>query len=110
MHNGKNTDTGAPAPGGRHRLDLWNKGVDGLAALGTIMIVLLMAMIVADVVVRNLLGASLPLIAELGALTVVLIVFLQLGTAVRNDRLASTDFFLEAVSVRRPKAADRYRF
>jgi TRAP-type C4-dicarboxylate transport system permease small subunit len=109
MHNGKNTDTGAPAPGGRHRLDLWNKGVDGLAALGTIMIVLLMAMIVADVVVRNLLGASLPLIAELGALTVVLIVFLQLGTAVRNDRLASTDFFLEAVSVRRPKAAAAIR-
>lgn len=107
---GENTNDGAPpAPGGSDRPGLWNKGVDGLAALGTIMIVLLMAMIVADVVVRNLLGASLPLIAELGALTVVLIVFLQLGTAVRNDRLASTDFFLEAVSVRRPKVAAAIR-
>lgn len=102
----KNPNAGAPSvPGVHERLGLWNRGVDGLAALGTIMIVLLMAMIVADVVVRNLLGASLPLIAELGALTVVLIVFLQLGTAVRNDRLASTDFFLDAVSLRRPKAA-----
>ena len=64
---------------------------------------------VADVVARNTMGASLPLIAELGALTVVLIVFLQLGAAVRNDRLASTDFFLEAVAVRRTHVAAGFR-
>ncbi|HWK64622.1 MAG TPA: TRAP transporter small permease [Rhizobiaceae bacterium] len=109
---GEERSTGADAPpgtSGRAPLRLWNACVDGLAALGTVMIVLLMIMIVADVVVRNLLGASLPMIAELGALTVVLIVFLQLGTAVRNDRLASTDFFLEAVSIRRPRAAASIR-
>jgi TRAP-type C4-dicarboxylate transport system permease small subunit len=83
----------------------WNRGVDGLAALGSVMIVFLMGIIVADVVARNMMGASLPLVAELGALTVVLIVFLQLGAAVRNDRLASTDFFLEAVGSQRPRAA-----
>lgn len=87
----------------------WNRGVDGLAALGTVMIVILMAIIVADVLFRNIAGASLPLVAELGALTVVLIVFLQLGTAVRNDRLASTDFFMEALSARKPMAARAVR-
>lgn len=97
-----------PAPeGGPMRF--WNRGVDGLAALGTIMIVFLMGIIVADVVARNSMGASLPLIAEIGALTVVLIVFLQLGTAVRNDRLASTDFFLEAVGARQPRLAAGFR-
>ena len=65
-----------PAPD-RRVMRIWNGGVDGLAALGTIMIVFLMAIIVADVVARNTMGASLPLIAELGALTVVLIVFLN---------------------------------
>lgn len=101
---------GAPPPAGEGGpLRFWNRGVDGLAALGTIMIVFLMAIIVADVIARNTMGASLPLIAELGALTVVLIVFLQLGTTVRNDRLASTDFFLEAVSARRPKIAAAIR-
>ena len=84
---------------------VWTRGVDGLAALGTILIVFLMAIIVADVLVRNLVGASLPLIAELGALTVVLIVFLQLVAAVRNDRLASTDFVLDAVARSRPRFA-----
>lgn len=97
------------APDSRGALSLWNRGVDGLAALGTIMIVALMVMIAADVLVRNVFGASLPLVAELGALTVVLIVFLQLGTTVRNDRLASADFFLEAVSARRPKVAASIR-
>ena len=106
------TDAGAgkaPAPDPSGAMRLWNRGVDSLAALGTIMIVILMVIIVADVLVRNLVGASLPLIAELGALTVVLIVFLQLGTTVRNDRLASTDFFLEAVSARRPAIAAAFR-
>lgn len=96
-------------PGRKNPMRLWNSCVDGLAAFGTTMIVFLMAIIVADVIARNVMGASLPLIAELGALTVVLIVFLQLGTAVRNDRLASTEFFLAAVSARWPGAASGIR-
>ena len=59
---------------------MWSRAVDGLAALGTLMIVVLMAMIFCDVLARNLIGGSLPLISELGALTLVMIVFLQLGT------------------------------
>jgi TRAP-type C4-dicarboxylate transport system permease small subunit len=96
---------GATPRGAGGRLRLWSRGVDGLSALGTILIVFLMAIIVADVAVRNFVGASLPLIAELGALTVVLIVFLQLAAAVRNDRLANTDFVLEAISRGRPRLA-----
>lgn len=83
---------------------LWTRGVDGLAVVGTLMIVLLMIMICADVVARNLLGGSLPLISELGALTLVMIVYLQLGAAVRNDRMARTDMFLTGVARTRPRA------
>ncbi len=100
------TQSPPPAPGPTR---FWNRGVDGLAALGTFMIVILMLIIVADVLARNIMGASLPLVAELGALTVVLIVFVQLGTAVRNDRLASADFLLEAMSARRPGFAAAIR-
>lgn len=99
----------APPPGAAGRMRFWDRGVDGLAALGTVMIVILMAIIVADVLARNLMGASLPLIAELGALTVVLIVFLQLGTAVRNDRLARTEFLLDALAAGRPRTAEMLR-
>lgn len=84
---------------------LWGRSVDGLAALGTLMIVILMAMIACDVVARNMMGASLPLISELGALTLVMIVYLQLGTTIRNERLARTDFFFALMEGRNPRIA-----
>ncbi len=84
---------------------IWGRSVDGLAALGTLMIVILMAMIACDVVARNLMGASLPLISELGALTLVMIVYLQLGTTIRNERLARTDFFFTLMEGRSPRIA-----
>lgn len=84
---------------------LWDRSVDGLAALGTLMIVILMAMIACDVVARNIIGGSLPLISELGALTLVMIVYLQLGTTIRNERLARTDFFFTLMEGRSPRIA-----
>lgn len=84
---------------------IWLRAVDGLAAMGTIMIVLLMGMICADVFARNITGGSLPLVSELGALTLVMIVYLQLGTTIRNNRLARTDFFLAVLEERSPRAA-----
>jgi TRAP-type mannitol/chloroaromatic compound transport system permease small subunit len=84
---------------------LWDRSVDGLAALGTLMIVILMAMIACDVVARNVIGGSLPLISELGALTLVMIVYLQLGTTIRNERLARTDFFFTLMEGRSPRIA-----
>jgi TRAP-type C4-dicarboxylate transport system permease small subunit len=106
MADGVKTGAGATSPHpDRGLAGWWSRGVDGLAALGSILIVILMAMICADVLARNIAGASLPLIPEAGALTVVLIVFLQLGAAVRNDRLASTEFVMEALAGRSPRAA-----
>lgn len=72
--------------------NLWSVLVDGLAALGTVLIGVLMLIICADVVARNIVGASLPLVSELGALTVVMIVYLQLATTIRHDRLSRTEF------------------
>jgi TRAP-type C4-dicarboxylate transport system permease small subunit len=84
---------------------LWAMLVDGMAAIGTALIVVLMIIICSDVVARNLLGASLPLVSELSALTLVMIVYLQLGTAIRHNRLARADIFLDMVQVRRPRLA-----
>jgi TRAP-type mannitol/chloroaromatic compound transport system permease small subunit len=82
----------------------WGLLVDGLGALGTVLILGLMALICADVVARNLTGASLPMVAEAGALTVVLIVYLQLATTIRHDRLARTDLFYGGFRQRFPRA------
>lgn len=82
----------------------WGLFVDGLGALGTVLILGLMALICADVLSRNITGASLPMVAEAGALTVVLIVYLQLATTIRHDRLARTDLFLSGFRLRFPRA------
>lgn len=99
---------GARQDGG-HRpgaaLRLWRGLVDGLAALGTLLIGVLMLLICADIVARNLLGSSLPLISELGALTLVVIVYLQLSATVRADRLPRTEIVLIALQDTWPRAA-----
>jgi TRAP-type C4-dicarboxylate transport system permease small subunit len=99
---GRTTD-GAPGTG---RLShLWRIVVDGIAAMGTLLIVGLMLIICADIVARNGFGGSLPLVSELGALLVVLIVALQLAATVRADRLARTMAFLAPLESRRPRLA-----
>ncbi len=83
---------------------LWHGVVESLAALGTALIVGLMLIICADIVARNLLGASLPLVSELGALLLVMIVALQLAAAVRADRLARTEIFFRPFTRKHPRA------
>lgn len=83
---------------------IWHVFVDGLAALGTALILVLMTIICADIVVRNGMGSSLPLISELGALLLVMIVALQLATTIRADRLARTEFFYNGFRQSHPTA------
>jgi len=78
---------------------------DGLAAVSTLMIAVLMVIISADAFARNLLGASLPLVSELGAALLVVIVYLALATTIRANRLARTDMVLGASSISRPRVA-----
>lgn len=101
----KSTDA-APSRGQRDPLifRIWAWLPDSMAALGTAMIGVLMVIICADVVARNLMGASLPMVSELGALGLVMIVYLQLATTIRYDRLARTELFITGFAARNPRA------
>ena len=88
---------------------LWSGVVDGFAAVGTLMIGVLMVIICADIVARNALGASLPLVSEAGALLVVTLVALQLAATIRARRLARAEFLLHALDERLPRAAAALR-
>lgn len=82
----------------------WRLVVEGFAAVGTILIGVLMIIVCADIVARNSAGASLPLVSEAGALLVVLLVALQLASTVRARRLARTEIFILPFSERFPRA------
>lgn len=104
---GKDEDRDAPAR--RHPAGAvtraWGFMVDAMAGFGTLLILVLMTIVCSDIVARNLFNASLPLVAELGALTLVMIVYLQLGAAVRHNRLPRADFIIVAVQERSPLTA-----
>lgn len=79
--------------------------MEGLAALATTFIAALMAIICADIVVRNGFGGSLPLVSEVGAMMVVLIVALQLPSAISAGRLAQVEIVIGALELYKPRLA-----
>lgn len=83
---------------------VWHRLVETFAALGTVLIGVLMLIICADIIARNAMGASLPLVSEGGALLVVTLVALQLAATVRAGRMARTEVFIVPFSDRFPKA------
>ena len=99
------TKSAAPLRGQRDPLivRIWAFVPDSMAAVGTALIGVLMLIICADVVARNLMGASLPMVSELGALGLVMIVYLQLATTIRHDRLARTELFITGFAAKHPR-------
>lgn len=97
---------GAPTSGDDAAAGLqraWTIFVDGLGAVGSVLIGGLMALVCADVVGRNLLNQPIPTVAELSAFSVVVIVFLQLASTVRHDRMARADLFIDPFTRRHPR-------
>ena len=92
---------GAPLPFRFERL------LRGLNALGTLWIVALAVLINADVIGRDLFAAPVRGVTELVSLSIVGIVFLQLGDTLHAGRFTRADLLLERVARSRPRAAAR---
>lgn len=88
--------------GGRHN-SLFGYLVDGLNAVGSLLIFSIMAMIVVDVLSRNLLNKPIAGVAELVAASIVMIVFLQLPSTLRHGRMAQADIFIQGFTERHPR-------
>lgn len=96
-------DHDAPAPSASHPLErLFAGGVFALGALGTGLILVLAGLIIADVIGREVFGRAVPGVPELVAMSMVSIVFLQLGWALRAERLTRNGSFIERLRESRP--------
>lgn len=82
----------------------FGKLVDALNGVGSLLIFAVMVLVGCDVIGRALFGTPIYGVAELVALSVVAIVFLQLGSALRHQRMTRADLFLESFMHRRPRA------
>ncbi|CAH1655971.1 MULTISPECIES: TRAP transporter small permease [unclassified Chelatococcus] len=77
-------------------------GVLALGSLGTILILVLAGLIIADVIGREMFGHAVPGVPELVAMSMVSIVFLQLAYAVRAERLTRNGSFIDKLCQTRP--------
>jgi TRAP-type C4-dicarboxylate transport system permease small subunit len=73
-------------------------------AVGVALIWGIVGLICADILSRNLANKPIPGVSDLVASAVVIIVFLQLAAAVRNDRLIRTEFAIALLQRCCPRA------
>lgn len=76
-----------------------------LNAVGTLMIILLMVLITADVIARNFFGAPIPGVVEMTEAGIVMLVYLQVGHTLRVNRFIRSDGFFGMLQERRPRIA-----
>jgi TRAP-type mannitol/chloroaromatic compound transport system permease small subunit len=93
----------ARAPGWRAWLS-FETLVSGLNSIGTLWIFALMVVIGTDVVGRTAFNAPLPGVLELVRLSIVGIVFIQLGHTLRAGRMTRADNLLQLLQRRWPRA------
>jgi len=83
--------------------------IDGLNAIGSVVIAAVMLLMCADVLMRNLLNHPIDGVAELVATSIIVIVFLQLPATLRHGRMSRADLFMDPFLQRRPAAGKRLR-
>ena len=92
------SESGQPVPG---IFTAWVKILNGI---GSTLIFAMMAMINADVLARFLFNAPISGVTELVELSIVCIVFLQIGDAIRAGRLVRSDSLFGRLLTRAPAA------
>ena len=90
-------DTGAP------RDSLFGRTTQALNVIGTVLILLMVVAVNADVIGRNVFNRPVPGVLEFLGLAIVAIVFLQMANTLREGRHVSNDLLLQLISRRRPR-------
>jgi TRAP-type mannitol/chloroaromatic compound transport system permease small subunit len=82
---------------------MFSRLLGAMNALGTVWIFLLMVLINSDILGRELFSAPVRGTTELLALSIVGIVFLQLGHALMSGRMTRSDMLIENLLIARPR-------
>ena len=99
------TDVSAPAPRSSGAGLFFEKIVRVLNGVGTLWILALLILINADVFGRNILNEPINGVIEMIEISMIAIVFLQLGDATRVGRLTRSDGFFGLLQSKKPRIA-----
>lgn len=95
------TDLETEAAPNSTRDSLFGYFVDGLNSTGSMLILVVMLLMCADILARNIFNSPIHGVAELVAISIVTIVFLQLASTLRHDRMSRADIFIDHFAARR---------
>ncbi|MDZ4123222.1 MAG: TRAP transporter small permease, partial [Hydrogenophaga sp.] len=104
-----NTDLEAGPPPSGAPTSAFGRLIDGLNALGSVVIGLIMVLMCTDVLLLNLFNRPIDGVAELVATSIIVIVFLQLPATLRHGRMSRADLFIDPYILKRPRAGKRLR-
>ena len=76
----------------------------GLSGIGSVLILAMVALICADIISRSFLGKPIAGVAEMISLSIVAVVFLQVGQTVRAGALARTELLTNGLRKTSPRA------
>jgi TRAP-type mannitol/chloroaromatic compound transport system permease small subunit len=95
------------APGERRGRDSpFGYLVDGMNGLGSVLIFAVMGLMVADVLMRDLFNRPIDGVAEMVAISIIAVVFLQLASTLRHGRMSRADLFIDGFTLRHPRAGN----
>lgn len=84
--------------------DSWfGRLVDGLNAAGSLIILAIMLLMCADVVARDVANKPIDGVAEMVAISIIAIVFLQLPSTLRHGRMTRAELFIDGFTDRHPR-------
>jgi TRAP-type mannitol/chloroaromatic compound transport system permease small subunit len=86
-------------------IGFFDKLIIGMNAAGSVWVLALILLVTADALGRSFFAAPIVGTVELVQISIVGIVFMQLGDTVRTGRLTRSETFLEALRHVRPRAA-----
>lgn len=103
----QHTDSGG-APHGASRNSAFGFLTQALNVVGTILILLMVVAVNADVIGRDFFNHPIPGVVEFLGLSIVAIVFLQMANTLREGRHVSNDLLLRLISKDRPRVESAF--
>jgi TRAP-type C4-dicarboxylate transport system permease small subunit len=91
------------APHGASRNSAFGYLTQALNVVGTVLILLMVVAVNADVIGRDFFNHPIPGVVEFLGLSIVAIVFLQMANTLREGRHVSNDLLLQLISRKRPR-------
>jgi TRAP-type C4-dicarboxylate transport system permease small subunit len=103
MEQGLQSEFAAGVAADAREQTLFGRLVDSLNALGSLLVFAMMLLILADIARRTLVSQPVYGVSEMIAMSVIILVFVQLASTLRHGRMARAEIFIDPFRRKSPR-------